>query len=106
MLQAKQHEIFSKFTRTNFLYLWLEKLYNTIESDIDPNNINEFAMFLRYTADYDLRSKSNSFELNSRLFDNLSVENKELYWHYYNTVDLKKRMFYKWGKTVIDDYVQ
>lgn len=52
-----------------------------------------FTDYLKFTADYDRRTETDSRILNSRLFDLLSPEDLELYDNYYKVVDITRPVY-------------
>jgi len=52
-----------------------------------------FTDYLKFTADYDKRTETNSRILNSRLFDLLSLQDLEIYDNYYKVADITRPVY-------------
>jgi hypothetical protein len=72
------HSIFKKYQRTTVIQYYFQSM---IESICNNNNNNEanFNEYLRFTADYDNRTNTDSYTLNSKLFDLLTDAHKQIY---------------------------
>lgn len=81
--QAVQHPMFARHTKTIVLKNYLETMLTSLKNQ--PNNTtNTFQEFLKFTAQYDKRTKTDSRQLNSKLFGLLTQHDLEQYQQYYD----------------------
>ena len=76
--QCVNHTVFKKYKRTDVLKGYFTSMLSTVvnnKQDTEPT----FTEYLKFTADYDNRTDTNSYTLNSKLFDLLSDPHKNIY---------------------------
>lgn len=74
--------------------LWIESCISTLSTC--PEDINLFHDFLRFTADFDRRSGIISTKYNSKLFDLLTKEDRDIYDQCYTITDIDQPI--KWHR--------
>jgi hypothetical protein len=72
------HPVFQKYPRTEVLKEFFIAMLASVRN-IKTNNELLFAQYLKFTADYDNRTNTDSYVLNSKLFDILSDSHKHIY---------------------------
>jgi hypothetical protein len=72
------HPVFQKYPRTEVLKEFFIAMLASVRN-IKTNNELLFAQYLKFTADYDNRTNTDSYVLNSKLFDLLSDSHKHIY---------------------------
>lgn len=88
------HKIFEQYqdtTKEFFEYLI------ALQASLDDNsliNLKLFDQYLKYTSDYDKRTNSDSFKLNSKLFDILNVEHAKTYHQTYEETNVNDTLKY------------
>ena len=76
--QCVNHTVFKKYKRTDVLKEFFVAMLATISNNKNNNELL-FQKYLTFTADYDNRTNTNSYTLNSKLFDLLSDAHKTIY---------------------------
>lgn len=77
--QCIDHAIFKKYkTTTPLLYEYFVSMFDAINNNTQDNE-QSFEHYLKFTADYDNRTNTNSYQLNSKLFDLLSDHHRNIY---------------------------
>lgn len=76
--QCVNHTVFTKYKRTAVLKEFFVAMLATISNNKNNNELL-FHEYLQFTADYDHRTNTNSYTLNSKLFDLLSDVHKHIY---------------------------
>jgi transcription termination factor NusB len=72
------HSVFQKYKRTDVLREYFVAMLATVQAN-KRHNESQFDQYLKFTADYDHRTGTNSYILNSKLFDLLSDSHKQTY---------------------------
>jgi hypothetical protein len=72
------HSVFQKYKRTDVLREYFVAMLATVQAN-ERHNESQFDQYLKFTADYDHRTGTNSYILNSKLFDLLSDSHKQTY---------------------------
>lgn len=72
------HSVFQKYKRTDVLREYFVAMLATIQANTKDNE-RLFDQYLKFTADYDNRTGTDSYVLNSKLFDLLSDSHKHIY---------------------------
>jgi len=72
------HPIFQKYQQTVVLREFFVAMLASVRNNKN-NNEPLFAQYLKFTADYDNRTSTDSYTLNSKLFDLLSDSHKHIY---------------------------
>jgi hypothetical protein len=93
--QTLQHTIFKNYKKTKNFQEYLFSLSAILEENDQTVNLKLFDKFIQYTADYDKRTRNNSFELNSKLFSLLSEEHIDRYHEVYASSNPAERI--RWG---------
>lgn len=88
--QAVEHVFFKTYpTYTNVQREYFVSMLALLQKPLQyPASL--FDDYLKYSADYDCRTGTNSFELNSRLFDQLNDYHRTIYDQHYQSVDISK----------------
>ena len=90
--QALEHPFFQEYPTTRVQYEYFRSMLALLEAP--PQYPPElFEDYLKFSADYDRRTKTNSFELNYRLFGILSSEHQQIYQRHYDIVDPTKPVY-------------
>ena len=76
--QCVNHTVFKKYKRTAVLKEFFVAMLATISNNKNNNELL-FQEYLEFTADYDNRTNTDSYILNSKLFDLLSDAHKHIY---------------------------
>lgn len=72
------HNIFKKYKLTNVLYGYFSAVQAAVSSNTTDTE-ELFTKYLKFTADYDNRTNTNSYQLNSKLFNLLSSTHRDIY---------------------------
>ena len=76
--QCVNHNVFKKYKQTDVLREYFSAMKNTMQHNkTDTETL--FKKYLTFTADYDNRTNTNSYQLNSKLFDLLSDNHRNIY---------------------------
>jgi transcription termination factor NusB len=76
--ECVSHSVFQKYKRTDVLREYFVAMLATVQAD-KKDNESQFDQYLKFTADYDNRTGTDSYVLNSKLFDLLSDSHKHTY---------------------------
>ena len=76
--QCVNHTVFKKYKRTDVLNGYFMSMLSTVINN-KRNTEPTFTEYLKFTADYDNRTDTDSYTLNSKLFDRLSDAHKHIY---------------------------
>ena len=76
--QCVNHTVFKKYKRTDVLNGYFTSMLSTVMNN-KQNTESTFTEYLKFTADYDNRTNTDSYTLNSKLFDLLSDAHKHIY---------------------------
>ena len=76
--QCVNHTVFKKYKRTDVLKGYFTSMLSTVMNN-KRNTEPTFTEYLKFTADYDNRTDTDSYTLNSKLFDKLSDAHKHIY---------------------------
>lgn len=76
--QCVNHTVFKKYKRTDVLNGYFTSMLSTVINN-KRNTEPTFTEYLKFTADYDNRTNTDSYILNSKLFDLLSDSHKNIY---------------------------
>ena len=76
--QCVNHTVFKKYKRTDVLKGYFTSMLSTIRHT-NQSTTEMFNRYLEFTANYDNRTNTNSYTLNSKLFDLLSNTHKNIY---------------------------
>jgi len=84
--QVVEHPLFKQYPTTQVQHEYFKSMLELMQQ---PAAIPEktFTDYLKFSADYDKRTGTNSFVLNSRLYDLLTAEDQQTYHSFYNTAD-------------------
>jgi hypothetical protein len=72
------HPVFQKYSRTDVLHEFFVAMLASMRNNKNNTDLL-FVQYLEFTADYDNRTGTDSFVLNSKLFDLLSDSHKHIY---------------------------
>lgn len=87
------HEIFDHHPLTHVIRDYMVSMLKILREGVA--NEDKFTTYLKFTADYDRRTSIDSFVLNSRLFDMLTPEHREIYHQHHRTVSVSQPVFYR-----------
>jgi hypothetical protein len=92
--KCQDHKFFKSFPKNNSAYEYIVSTIEILEKNdpIDPQLFNDY---LKFSADYDKRTGSNSFLGNKKLFDLLSEDHIEIYRDFYNHANPTIPIYYK-----------
>jgi hypothetical protein len=76
--KCASHSVFQKYKRTDVLREYFVAMLTTVQTN-KKHNESHFDQYLKFTADYDNRTGTDSYVLNSKLFDLLSDSHKHTY---------------------------
>jgi hypothetical protein len=76
--QCVNHTVFKKYKRTDVLNGYFTSMLSTVMNNKRDTEL-AFTKYLKFTADYDNRTNTDSYTLNSKLFDLLSDTHKNIY---------------------------
>lgn len=82
------HEFFKEYKSESFLEFFKNLLQLIQSPQQHPDKL--FEDYLKFSADYDRRTGTDSFKLNSRLYTLLSNRHREIYQSYYDTANLNE----------------
>ena len=78
LAQCVDHNVFKKYKQTDVLRGYFSAMQASIlNNTTDTETL--FTQYLEFTADYDNRTNTNSYQLNSKLFDLLSSTHQNIY---------------------------
>jgi len=91
LIDCKQHPIFAD-PRNQSMTMYSFLSSTVTELDHWPENLNLWDMYLEVSAEFDVRTNTSSAELNSKLFDLLTHNDKNLFQNKLNSIDVNKKL--------------
>jgi len=84
---AVAHPFFTKYVTTKVQHEYFKSMLLLLQStQVSPRSI--FDDYLKFSADYDKRTGTNSFVLNSKLYGLLSHNDQQTYYTHFNNTDI------------------
>ena len=90
--QAVDHELFKRYPTTLIQHEYFKSMLDLMKQ---PTQRKEqlFIDYLKFSADYDKRTGTNSFVLNNRLYDLLTPADQQIYHDHYASVDITQPVY-------------
>lgn len=86
------HPLFQQYPTTEVQHEYFKSMLELMQSPPQATDTT-FKDYLRFSADYDRRTTTDSFKLNARLYDLLTQEHREIYLTYFNNVNVSRPVY-------------
>jgi len=92
--KCQEHRFFDRTTKISSTYEYIISTIKILNNN-DTANEDSFSDYLKFSADYDKRTGSDSFVGNKKLFELLTPEHIEIYQEFYKTANTSIPIYYQ-----------